>query len=166
MIKLSIIIPCRDEEDNINIMYENIISKISIEDFEIIFINDFSTDATEKNILELTKKDNRVKLFNNRKRGLGGTIEKGLVSSTGEYVTILMADSADSIEDLNEYISIMNKDDCDAVFGSRFIPGGKTVDYPFLKLIFNRLGNNLARILFLAKYNDFTNSFKIYKKKL
>lgn len=166
MIKLSIIIPCRDEEDNINIMYENIISKISIEDFEIIFVNDFSTDATEKNILELKRKDNRVKLFDNTKRGLGGTIEKGLVNSTGEYVTILMADSADSIEDLNEYISIMNKDDYDAVFGSRFITGGKTVDYPFLKLIFNRLGNNLARVLFLAKYNDFTNSFKIYKKKV
>ena len=55
MIKLSIIIPCRDEEDNINIMYENIISKISIEDFEIIFINDFSTDDTETNILSLIK---------------------------------------------------------------------------------------------------------------
>ena len=166
MIKLSIIIPCRDEEDNVNIMYENILKKIAIKDYEIIFINDHSQDNTEKNIKNLIEKDNKVKLLNNKKKGLGGTIELGLTNSSGEFVTILMADSADSIDDLNEYVSIMNRGECDAVFGSRFIAGGKTIDYPFLKLIFNRLGNNLARILFLSRYNDFTNSFKIYKKKV
>ena len=68
MVKLSIIIPCRDEEENINIMYENILKKIAIKDYEIIFINDHSQDNTEKNIKNLTEKDDKVKLLNNKKK--------------------------------------------------------------------------------------------------
>ncbi len=166
MTDLSIIIPCKDEEENVNIVYKNIINKISTENFQIIFINDFSEDNTENKIKELSNTDKKVFLYNNSKKGLGGAIELGLKKSEGSFITILMADSADSIDDLNSYFEIMSKEKCDAVFGSRFISGGKTVEYPFLKLIFNRLGNNLARLLFLSNYNDFTNSFKIYKKEV
>ena len=50
MTDLSIIIPCRDEEENVNTVYENIIKKIKIENYQIIFINDFSSDNTENKI--------------------------------------------------------------------------------------------------------------------
>ena len=166
MTDLSIIIPCRDEEENINIIYENIIKKIEIENYQIIFINDFSSDNTENKIKELSSKDKKIFLHNNIKKGLGGAIDLGLKKSLGNFITILMADSADSIDDLNSYVKIMTEEKCDAVFGSRFISGGKTFEYPLIKLIFNRFGNNLARLLFLSSYNDFTNSFKIYKKEV
>ena len=166
MTDLSIIIPCRDEEENVNIIYENIKKKIETENYQIIFINDFSSDNTENKIKELSTNDKKIFLYNNSKRGLGGAIDLGLKKSMGKFITILMADSADSIDDLNNYIKIINEEKCDAVFGSRFISGGKTVEYPLIKLIFNRFGNNLARLLFLSNYNDFTNSFKIYKKEV
>ena len=166
MTSLSIIIPCRDEEENVSIIYQNITKKIKITNYQIIFINDFSSDNTENKIRELSIKDNKVLLYNNKKKGLGGAIDLGLKKSLGNFVTILMADSADSIDDLNNYVQIMNEEKCDAVFGSRFISGSETVEYPFIKLVFNRLGNNLARLLFLSKYNDFTNSFKIYRKEV
>jgi dolichol-phosphate mannosyltransferase len=54
----------------------------------------------------------------------------------------------------------------DCVFGSRFIKGGKVVNYPRFKLILNRLGNNVVRILFGIKYNDITNPFKLYKREV
>ena len=166
MTDLSIIIPCRDEEENINIIYENIKKKIEIENYQIIFINDFSRDNTENKIKELSTKDKKIFLYDNIKKGLGGAIDLGLKKSLGNFITILMADSADSIDDLNSYVKIMSEEKCDAVFGSRFISGSKTVEYPLIKLIFNRFGNNLARLLFLSSYNDFTNSFKIYKKEV
>jgi dolichol-phosphate mannosyltransferase len=166
MTDLSIIIPCRDEEENVNTIYENIIKKIKTENYQIIFINDFSSDNTENKIKKLSSNDKKIFLYNNAKKGLGGAIDLGLKKSMGKFITILMADSADSIDDLNNYIKIMNEEKCDAVFGSRFISGGKTVEYPLIKLIFNRFGNNLARLLFLSNYNDFTNSFKIYKKEV
>ena len=67
-------------------------------------------------------------------------------------------------EDLNKYYQTIMTNDLDAVFGSRFIKGGKTVDYPIIKLILNRIGNLLAKFLMWSDLNDFTNGFKIYKK--
>ncbi len=164
MTLFSIIIPCRDEEQNVSIISKNIEENCKFSDYEIIFINDYSTDRTEENLKSLTNINKKISYFNNKKKGLGGAIELGLKSSKGNYITIMMADSADSVDDLNTYFDLIQRNEFDAIFGSRFIKGSKTQDYPKIKLIFNRLGNYLAKILFLSDYNDFTNSFKIYKR--
>lgn len=169
MIKFSIIIPCRDEEGNVEVITKNILDncKYKKEDYEIIFINDFSSDQTVIKIQEIIKKNSNIIYFDNKKKGLGGAISLGLQKFQGNYVTIMMADSADDVDDLNSYFEIMdNNKEVDAVFGSRFIKGSETFNYPIIKLSFNRLGNYLTKLLFLSEYNDFTNSFKIYKKEV
>ena len=76
-----------------------------------------------------------------------------------------MADMSDSLDDLNSYYNeIKNDDTLDAVFGSRFIKGSEVTNYPKIKFFLNRFSNNLIKIIFFSKYNDFTNAFKIYKK--
>jgi len=162
--KLSIIIPCRDEFENVSVITNDIINNLNTSNYEIIFINDYSNDNTEEKLKSLSLKYEKIKYYNNQNKGLGGAIKLGLEKFNGDYVAILMADSADSISDLNEYYNIIQNDETDAVFGSRFIKGGKTVNYPALKLILNRIANNFIRLLFFSRYNDFTNSFKIYKK--
>ena len=57
----------------------------------------------------------------------------------------------------------MNEKKVDAVLGSRFMKDSIVKDYPFKKLLFNRVFNFLVRIIFWNKYNDYTNAFKIYK---
>ena len=169
MIKFSIIIPCRDEEGNVEVITKNILDncKYKKEDYEIIFINDFSSDQTVIKIQEIIKKNSNIIYFDNKKKGLGGAISLGLQKFQGNYVTIMMADSADDVDDLNSYFEIMdNNKEVDAVFGSRFIKGSETFNYPIINLSFNRLGNYLTKLLFLSEYNDFTNSFKIYKKEV
>ena len=166
MTKFSIIIPCRDEEDNVKIVLKNIQDNCSYSDYEVIFINDFSTDKTEEILKKISNDFENVFYYNNSTKGLGGTIQLGFKQSNGKYITIMMADSADSVKDLNLYFEIIEKNEFDAVFGSRFIKGSKTYDYPIIKLILNRTGNYLAKLLFFSNYNDFTNSFKIYRKEL
>ena len=95
---------------------------------------------------------------------MGGAITLGIDSSKGKYLCIMMSDSSDTVQDLNRYYETITSDDLDAVFGSRFIKGGKTIDYPIIKLILNRIGNLLAKFLMWSDLNDFTNGFKIYKK--
>ena len=74
-----------------------------------------------------------------------------------------MGDMSDDPLDLVKfYRKIEQGYDC--VFGSRFKKGGRTINYPFLKYILNRITNNLIRILFGIKYNDVTNAFKMYRK--
>ena len=143
---LTILIPVRDEEENVKIISNEIINKIDCEDFEILFVNDYSNDKTEEVIKLMIENDKRIKYYNNN------------------YVCIMMSDSSDTVEDLNKYYKTIKSSGCDAVFGSRFIKGGKTVNYPKIKYILNRFGNLLAKFLMWSDLNDFTNGFKIYKK--
>ena len=76
-----------------------------------------------------------------------------------------MCDLSDDVSDIVKYYNTMiNNQSLDAVFGTRFAKKSKVKNYPYFKLIINRIANNIIRLLFLSKYNDFTNAFKIYKK--
>jgi dolichol-phosphate mannosyltransferase len=163
-ILLSILIPVRNEEENVNIISKEIITKISIQSYEILFINDFSEDNTERELIKLNTQNTKTVFHNNIKKGLGGAIDLGIQKSRGDYVCIMMSDSSDTVEDLNTYYNVISNYNLDAVFGSRFIKGGKTVNYPLLKMILNRMGNLLAKFLLWTDLNDFTNGFKIYKR--
>jgi len=115
-------------------------------------------------LIKLKSSNNKIVYFNNTKKGLGGAIDLGIQKSQGEYVCIMMSDSSDTVEDLNCYYDVISSNNLDAVFGSRFVRGGKTVNYPLLKMVLNRLGNLLAKFLIWSDLNDFTNGFKIYRK--
>tara|TARA_Y100000768_G_C23985241_1_gene688403 strand:- start:437 stop:1159 length:723 start_codon:yes stop_codon:yes gene_type:complete len=166
MIDFSIIVPCRDEEDNVEIILNNIQKNCIYQNYEIIFIDDYSQDRTLNKIKEFSIKHQNIFYHINKKKGLGGAISLGLKKAQGKYITIMMADSADSIDDLNSYFKIIQENEFDAIFGSRFIHGSEIVDYPKFKLFLNRIFNYITKILFFSDYNDFTNSFKIYKKEV
>ena len=77
----------------------------------------------------------------------------------------MMADQSDDINDLINYNSLINEGDYDAILGSRFLKGSKVINYPIQKLFLNRIFNYFVGFVFWNNYNDYTNSFKIYKKK-
>ena len=162
--KLSIIIPVRNEETLIKKVVNSLESKLKISSYEVIFINDYSTDNTPKIISELIKVNNKVFYYENKNKGLGGAITLGINKAEGESICIMMSDLSDSIDDLEKYHKIIESENVDAVFGSRFIEGAKIINYPKKKLILNRIFNLITKLLFLSNYNDFTNAFKIYKK--
>ena len=74
-----------------------------------------------------------------------------------------MCDDSDSSSDLKKYYDIIKSKNCDAVFGSRFFKDSIVKNYPLKKLILNRIFNLIVSVLFLNKFNDYTNAFKIYK---
>ena len=106
------------------------------------------------------------KVFDNKKKGLGGAINLGIENTIGDYICVMMADLSDDFNDLKNYYTRIKDKNLDAVFGSRFTKKSKVIDYPFKKLILNRIFNTIVQILFLNKYNDYTNAFKIYDAKV
>jgi len=163
---LSIIIPCKNEA---NLIYKNLHTinnqiKKSIKKYQIIIVNDFSEDNTLKIAKKIAKNIKNIIVKDNKVKGLGGAINLGIKTSTNRFVCIMMADLSDSPKDLIKYYDIISINKLDAVFGSRFIKGSNLIDYPFQKLVFNRLFNYFVKFLFISDYNDFTNAFKIYKK--
>jgi dolichol-phosphate mannosyltransferase len=95
--------------------------------------------------------------------GFGFAVRRGLAEFRGEAVAIVMADGSDDPADLIAFYRKLEAG-YDCVFGSRFIRGGRAIDYPKLKLVLNRLANLMIRTLFLVRYNDVTNAFKLYKR--
>ena len=162
--KLSIIIPVRNEKFLIKKIVDQLQNKLKILSYEIIFIDDFSTDNTTDVINEVIKTKPQIRICNNKKKGLGGAITEGINNATGEVICIMMSDLSDGIDDLEKYYNIIKGENIDAVFGSRFIEGSKIIGYPKKKLILNRIFNIVTKLLFISDYNDFTNAFKIYKK--
>ena len=162
--KLSIVIPIKNEELLIKKIVDQLHSKLKNLSYEIIFINDFSTDNTAKVTEEIISTKPQMHVYNNKRKGLGGAVNEGINKANGEAVCIMMSDLSDSIDDLKKYYSIIDDESVDAVFGSRFIQGSKIIDYPKKKLLLNRIFNLITKLLFISDYNDFTNAFKIYKK--
>ena len=162
--KLSIIFPVRNEAKEISKTMDLICSSINEINYEIIIVNDYSDDDTYDVISKKKDSYDKIKLFNNAKKGLGGAINLGIEKSVGEVVCIMMADLSDDIADLKKYYQLIQPKDVDAIFGSRFIKGSNVSDYPIKKLFLNRIFNYITKFIFLSDYNDFTNAFKIYKK--
>ena len=77
----------------------------------------------------------------------------------------MMADASDDPEDLVRYYRKL-EEGFECVFGSRFVRGGKVVDYPVHKLIVNRLANLFIKLLFRIPCNDVTNAFKCYRREV
>tara|TARA_Y100000591_G_scaffold255471_1_gene227275 strand:+ start:446 stop:1135 length:690 start_codon:yes stop_codon:yes gene_type:complete len=165
-LKLSVIIPAKNEEGNLQDTVKKlnyILFKNNVQ-HEIIVINDHSSDNTLKILNILKDNIQELKIINNTgKPGYGLTVRLGLENYSGEIIAIMMADGSDSPKDLIKfYFKAIKSNTC--IFGSRFINGGHTKDYPKLKYVLNRIFNNLVRLIFQIKYNDITNAFKVYTK--
>ena len=163
---LSIVIPARDEEGCIASAVENLHVELRRHEVphEIIVVDDGSTDRTWAILQELeTKIPNVVPVQNTGAHGFGRAIICGLDRMEGDAVIIMMGDESDNAADVVSYWRKLNEG-FDCVFGSRFMRGGKVIDYPPVKLLLNRIANYSLRILFGLRLNDTTNAFKAYRK--
>jgi len=166
--KLSVVIPAHNEQGSIERVLGELTNKLSAHkiDYEIVVVNDNSTDSTADILAALAKADERIRVINNQPpNGFGRAIRKGLDNFSGGCVVIFMGDGSDDPADVvNYYNKIEEGYDC--VFGSRFIKGSKVSGYPKLKLLLNRLGNKFIQLLFMINYNDTSNAFKAYQKEV
>ncbi len=165
--KLSVIIPAYNEEGSIyetlNILYKTL--KENKIDHEIFVVNDNSNDKTEELLIQMQKSISTLRFLTNKgPNGFGYSVRYGLDRYNGDCVAIMMADLSDSPDDLIKFYSTMIEGNFDCVFGSRFIKGGKLIDYPFFKKIINRIANFIISFIMHINYNDTTNAFKLYKR--
>lgn len=163
---LSVVIPAHDEEGRIartiaDIYQHLLAAKIP---HEILVVNDNSKDRTEEILQDRSREIPTLRYINNAPpNGFGFAVRAGLAAFKGEAIAIVMADASDSPEDLVAYYRKL-QEGYDCVFGSRFMRGAKIVDYPWPKLVMNRLANFFIRTLFWMSYNDVTNAFKMYRR--
>jgi dolichol-phosphate mannosyltransferase len=165
---LSIVIPARDEEGAIASTIEHLHLELSLRGVphEIIVVDDGSTDRTWE---ILQNESSRIPelhpVQNSGLHGFGRAIIRGLDVMKGDAVVIMMADESDDCRDVVRYWEKLGEG-YDCVFGSRFLRGGGTIDYPAVKYALNRMANTFIRILFSHGLNDTTNAFKAYRREV
>ncbi len=163
---LSVVIPCRNEEGAIASTVEHLHLELRLQnvEHEIVPVDDGSTDSTWAVLQELAARIDGVHpVQNTGENGFGRAIVFGIDHCRGDAVVVMMADESDDCRDVVRYWKLLNTG-WDAVFGSRFIRGGGVIDYPWHKLMINRLANTFLKVLFNVPFNDFTNAFKAYRR--
>jgi dolichol-phosphate mannosyltransferase len=164
--KLSVVIPARNEAGAIAETINEVVRALEGGgiDYEILVIDDSSTDGTGATVRDLAKANERVRCYrSNYSHGFGLAVRAGLERFEGDAVAIMMADGSDDPNDLVRYHRLL-EDGYDCAFGSRFVHGGEVTGYPRFKLILNRIVNWGIRFLFRHGYDDTTNAFKAYRR--
>lgn len=166
--KLSVVIPAHNEADSIGETVRELVAAFDLEDveFEILVVDDASTDETAAVVRSLAAEDSRLRyLRSHYPSGYGFAVRAGLDNFTGDAVVVVMADGSDAATDVVRYLRLLEEGH-DCVFGSRFIRGSRVTNYPRAKLVLNRLANTGIRMLFRHGYNDTTNAFKAYRREV
>jgi dolichol-phosphate mannosyltransferase len=161
---LSVLIPAQNEEGRIERTVRELIEVLTAHGIshEILVVNDNSTDSTKAILERLTGELPTFRYIDNEPpAGFGFGIRTGLSQFRGDAVAIVMADASDPPQDVVRFYRKF-QEGFDCVFGSRFVRGGSATDYPPVKRLLNRAGNLMIRTLFMLKYNDVTNAFKLY----
>ena len=156
---ISIIIPVFNERDSINQLYAEIVSGINARDYEIIFIDDGSTDGSAEAIEDLAKSNEKVTLIQfYRNYGKSAALSEGFKHCEGDYIVTMDADLQDDPAEIENLI-IKIQEGFDVVSGWK-----KNRKDPLSKRLPSKLFNFITRIFTKVKIHDFNCGLKIYKK--
>lgn len=147
MDKISIIVPCYNEEEVLDIFYNKIVevsSKIDTE-FEYIFVDDGSKDKTLEIVKDFSKKDECVRYISfSRNFGKEAAMYAGLQASTGDYVAIMDADLQDPPELLNEMYETLLTKEYDCVATKRKTRKGENPIISWFSRLFYKIINKMS----------------------
>jgi polyisoprenyl-phosphate glycosyltransferase len=157
-VQLSVVIPCYNEEDGIEKLYERVTAVCRQEfgdDYEFLLVNDGSRDATWQKILALTDQDPRVVGVNlSRNHGHQLALSAGLEVCSGQRILIMDADLQDPPELLPDMLHAMDAG-ADVVYGQRTQRHGETAFKRITASLFYRLLESLVDIKIPVDTGDF-----------
>lgn len=165
--KVSVVIPARDESGHLPRTLRELHDELATAgiEHELVVVDDYSTDGSPELLRALEAEvPSLVVVQNKGAGGYGHAVVAGIDAATGDPIAVFMADGSDRPADLVRFVRTMEEQGTDCVFGTRFTSNGRTVDYPWPKLVLNRLANNVIRVLFGIRYDDMTNAFKLYRR--
>jgi len=163
-IDLSIVIPVYNEEESLELLYNSIINNLKNTNlnFEIIFIDDGSSDDSWNVIKTISKKNTNLSSIKFRKNyGKSDALDAGFKASNGTYVLTMDADLQDDPNEIYPLFKMINQDNYDLISGWK-----KKRNDPLSKTIPSKFFNLITRIFSGIKLNDFNCGIKIYKKEL
>lgn len=163
--KLSIVIPCFNEESTITEILKKVHAQSKF-DKEIIVIDDFSNDSTRE-ILKNEIKDQIDKLiFNDKNYGKGYSIKQGINAATGDYILVQDADLEYDPSDYEKLLKPLENGVADVVYGSRFIGSEEKRVLYFWHMIGNNILTLLSNMFTNLNLSDMEVCYKVFKSEI
>src|SRR3989338_49624 len=168
---LSIVIPCYNEAEGIDSLHSRLIPVLSLlkkdYDLELIFIDDGSTDNTNKLLCYYFGKLSYVKIIKHEKNmNLGAAFKTGFSAANGGLIVTLDSDCTYDPEEIPKLLKIMKENDYDVVTGSPYHPLGKVENVPRYRIFLSKSVSLLYKIATGRNINTFTSMFRAYKKEV
>jgi len=162
---MSLIIPCKNEEENI----KNIISEAKIKlnfQYQLVFVDDLSEDETKKNILQakIDNPETNIKVLDGVGKGKSRAVDIGVKNSDGFYCAILDADLTVKIEDLNSFYSAISIGNGDLINGTRLVYKLENNSMRFLNILGNKFFSYLITFITSSNVSDTLCGTKCFKK--
>lgn len=158
MKKVSIIVPCYNEEESIPLFYKEIkkvFSKINYK-LELIFVNDGSKDKTLELIKNLSKKDKEANYISlSRNFGKEAAMWAGLKHSTGDYITVMDCDLQDPPTLIPEMLRLIEEEDYDVVGTRRVTRKGEPPIRSFFARMFYKIINKMSKVEMVDGARDY-----------
>jgi len=161
MKELSIVITVKDEEENIKPLLESIRLSLSGIDYEVILVDDGSTDKTKQQILN--NADERTVLVELRKNyGQSTAMTAGIDYSTGRYIALIDGDLQNDPSDIPGMLDVLKREDWDVVAGNR----KNRKDGMFLRKIPSKIANALIRRMTGVYIKDYGCTLKVFRREI
>ena len=157
--KLSIVIPVYNEVESLAKLHQEIVQNIETPEYEVIYIDDGSTDGSSEKIQELSLANRRIKLIQfYRNYGKSAALSEGFKQADGDYVITMDADLQDDPAEIKNLINKL-EEGFDLVSGWK-----KNLKDPISKRLPSKLFNFITRLFTSVKIHDFNCGLKIYRK--
>lgn len=167
---VSIIVPMYNESENIKDTYQQIADTFQTreEDWEILFVNDGSTDDTADVVRDLVAEDSRVRLLSYPKnQGRGYALRTGFAKAEGEFIVTTDADLSYAPKYILSLLDMLQTDQqTHFVLGSPYMPGGATEGVSAFRLFLSQFGNMMLRWSVNKDIYTWTGIFRAYRRKV
>lgn len=160
-----IVVPTFNEADSVRSIIARI--RMAVPDADVLIVDDASPDGTGLIADELAAADHRVEVLHRPgKDGLGTAYLAGFaIAAERGYARVVEIDADGSHDpaDLPAMLALSHAEGADLVIGSRWIPGGSVVNWPWFRSAISRAGNSYARRMLGSRIRDITAGFRVYR---
>ena len=158
---LSIVFPCLNDSGTIGslvVLAEDIVSKFT-DDFEVIVVDDFSTDGSRELLDLLAQQKSYLKVLKNEKNiGYGGAIGRGLYAATKDFIFYTDGDAQYDLRELSMFLEKVDED-TEVINGYKIIRSD-----PWYRIVLGKMYHYFASILFDLPVKDVDCDFRLFRK--
>ena len=162
-LSVSVVIPTLNEESGIGLTISSVVKELSIfSDYEVIVIDDNSSDLTFQNVDQLSRSNPRIKCtVRSQEKSLGASVGLGIQMASFDVIVIMDSDLTHDPKYISEMVKLLEKNDL--VIGSRFVSGGGMPNW--IHFFSSKLFNIFIKTALQTNVRDNLSGFLVFRRR-